>query len=1112
MARYRLSFASKEKILEQSNGEVITAELTNKGKPVLGGLLCPQIFGPLEDDMCSCGKLQGREYRGKTCSKCNVLVGSSKLRWERFGHIILPFPVVNPLAYSTVAALLDISEERLFTMLHTIIFWKLEPTDKGGIITKDGRFKITACANREPNSFCSSIDLFRLFSMIDWNELLIDETVSPNVQAYRRQWLSSGQSWQSLFITVLPVLPPKLRQEMEIPSTNAAPAKKYDHDYTQLYKMILLTCWRCEVVIVYNIPLFNMINVVKLQNDVYNLFFGRVQKRGYKLKHINGIFPSLTKKEGWIRKHMMGKRVDFSSRSVIVPDPQLKFDEIGLPYTVVYELFRYHIIGFLREKYGIRRALSFYRNHTVEADNALKELLPNQFVLLNRQPTLHRHGIMSFTPIITSGKAFHIHPFICAPLGADSDGDTLACHIQISDGAKEEAERMRPQCNMFNSLNSEPLMLPSHEMVIGLYYMTAIDFKQDPVQYRRNLEQLFYMGVIDYRTPIYSGPLLTGGWTKSSRRSPSDFTTCYGRIILEKLFRNTMQIEEPISKASLKNIVSEIYNNGLSQEEIILIYEKLKEISLDVVTKSGFSFGMDDVYAPSRKEKIINTTQEIINSSPVMNISKEEKTQEEIQLWLQTLKEIEDEWIDETDNKNPLRLMIATGARVSQVQASQLVVGKGLQTKKDGNPMLPPVLHSLKDGLTPHEYFSTCSPARRAMAMKKMATPQSGYLCQKLVHLLRDIIITEKDCGSMKGFLLEGKHQQGRIDIYGMKTTWGNYNNEPIMARSPIYCQAHGGLCQLCYGDDPSTRKLVEIGTPVGIRTAQGMSEPGTQASMGQKHMSGKINELSNIPIIRAYEGGQVLLGEDENFFTCFLGKTIFHFPKKYTQIVVENGQNIMPFDILCKYQTEIRSKDISFFLPKLQNHIECVKPKIEAFVAPFTGIIHIEHDNERQTFFIRICHQTNFEMREMGYVSYSTPIWFPHGALVQKGDQLNYGAVNFPTLFDREPDLTARLFIGGLLDLYSEENISPLSINAEMIFRGLSELTYDEKSCIFGLLRFGDEGKRVLYGATQVLRNYPSFLKAMCFGYIKEVLTGGARQGQTTRGLPTEEIMRAYC
>ena len=735
-------------------------------------------------------------------------------------------------------------------LLHNSVYWTKERTSEGGVCIDGVQSKIVIYERKHgrrqwPDIMFSSLDLFYLMSMISWEHVFSDDTVGLASRKIRKQWQASGQSWENLFLTVLPVLPPMLRQETSI-RTRTKSERTYYHSYTDLYRSILFQCEKAVSLPLYGTRRFDCISATHIQREVYNLFWGKMGKRGYKDKHWQGIFPSLTKKDGWVRQHMMGKRVDFSSRTVITPDPSISINQIGLPYKTAYELLRYHIVYALRKQgLNIKEAFREYRQETQAARDILEVLVQNQVVLFNRQPTLFRHGMQAFTPTLTNTNTIGLHPLICAPVGGDFDGDTCVVHLQISPESRKEAnEKMRPRNNMFNTLNSEPLIMPSHEMLLGLFYMSSLDEDQKDVKlhYTSNVDMMFQHGIITHRTPLLGSRLTT-----------------YGRICIQRVFRNAFFIDIPITKNSLRKLINAYYDMTTA-DETLRVCEELKNIGFEYITTVGFSVGMNDMRGPTKE-----TTQ----------------TAKTVEEWLAYLDSLEERWLQETPMYNPVRVMLESGSRISKVQTRQLVIAKGIQTKRDGSPALPPVLRSLSEGLSPHEYWQTCSSSRRSMAAKKTLTWQSGYLLQKLVHLLRDFYIVEEDCQTKEGILFSGKNDtlyRGRTAMTGISLPWSDpipnlYVNEPL--RTPIYCRSYGGICQKCYGQDPSTRYAVEIGTPVGIRSAQALCEVTTQTSMAQKHTSGVMTKSKDIyslipQLQRHIECSKLKYDDDEDYISLY--------------------------------------------------------------------------------------------------------------------------------------------------------------------------------------------------------------------------------------------------
>lgn len=955
--KYKLSFASSEKIKTQAIGEVVTSALwTKEGKTERFGLEDEVLFGPLEDFVCQCSDTpHDTEDWGSKCKKCGVEITTKEKRWERLGYIELPIAVVNPLAYETIGALLGVDTKIIEKLVTTISFFKLHPDPEGPIIFYDGSSYFLKEEEKENNRYkinhvtrdhiISPIGLYKLLQNIDMSTLLSCEEadISSSLQRIRGEWFSSGQRWQDLFIKRLPVKPPMLRQRVEI-STNTGVVdnlsveeiepvvpEKISSDYTTHYQDILKECLKTEILSEHcNIKTINHLQAIKLQCRVHRLFFGYNRKQNNEILEIKGILPSLTGKFGWIRHKVMGKRIDYSGRSGITVDPLCSMDEIGMPYEMAYELFMPHIVGYLRREYNMshREAKHVWQRHETIAYDALDLIVQHEHILLNRQPSLHRASIMAFKPYLHTGRSLKLPPLVCQNFNADYDGDQMACYLPLSKDAKREVkDLMFPKNNVLSQLDSSVTTAPSHEILLGLYFYTCIDEKQESFHITNArcfyVEELIEHEVIKYNTPLWlDNPYLF---------------TCYGRQHLGTILQ--VEVEKPFTKSYLKEKLSESFDN-LGREAFVEALDKIKEIGIQCITQVGFSLGMNDIHTPDNKYEILGDPSS-------------ERTPEE---WLELLGKVHDEF-ENADRSNPLYLMLITGARVNKSQVDQLVVAKGLQTRFDGTITPQPVIHNLKEGLTPHEYWQTCGPARRAMASKKFSTPLGGYFCQKLVHLLRDFYIVQHDCCTSNLF----------------------YNH-----RSPIFCEAKGGICQACFGIDPSTRELVAIGTPIGIRVAQALSEPATQLSLGMKHTSGAVTKL---------EG-------DKN-------------------------------------------KDITGTLPKLMELI---------------NLINITDE---------------------------------------EGTPLQVLPLNE----------AAELFVDTMLTLYNSEGIKPWQINCEMVFRGMSELTYDGST--YSLFRLTNEGERIILSVNGVLRHYPSWLKPMCFGFVKEVLQGAARRGDTSLDVSTEVIMR---
>ena len=718
---------------------------------------------------------------------------------------------------------------------------------------------------------------------------------------------------------------------------------------------------------------------------------------------------------------------------------------------------------------------------------------------MNRAPTLHRIGMLAFKIRLHNGHSCFLHPMVCAPYNADFDGDQMAVHVPIcGDAWRELRDYMMPEDNMLSPLDSSPVIGPSHEMIIGTYYMTKMptaDINDKSLPRFNSILRLIdahERGVIKINQPVVliddDGPRLT----------------CAGRLMIERLFK--LEINEPLTKKALKKLISQAYDI-LSNTALAMALDKLKDMAYKYVTMKGFSVGMTDFHLPSTRQQKMEAAQKFADDLKEKCdnglITEDQRVEGKVRRWMKTIASLQDDFVEEAGDENALVVMLETGARVSMTQVSQLVVAKGVQAKSGGTIIEDPIKNCLMTGVNTFDYFISAYGARKSMADKKTATPKSGYLARRLVNATRDFYISMKDCGNdREGIQLPRKIAVGRTTLSGVLVPRNN-DETLTTVRSPIFCRATRGICAVCYGDDATTRKRVVVGEPVGVIAAQSLTEPCTQMTMKTFHTSGAA-ELKDSPlVIRAAHRGVVTVLENSSpFITCICvngSKYMVH--TELSRVLVKDGQLVREGTPLAVYTSKnLMNQDIGGKLQVLEQYYELTTVKgPEAVVARQEGHVSLVESEDNINIFI------NGELQ--GSVS-ETPVFVHNGEKVRLGQFLSFGEAYIKD-FENDILLSGTVFVRRMLELYAEEGVDSKPVHLEMIFRGMSELVEDPREVgKLGLFRYNEPGIRQVFGVSELGRLYPSWLKAIGFGYSKTSLMRAAIHFATTYDIPTERIM----
>jgi len=901
----KISLARPHDIRSWSFGEVKKPETINYRtfRPEKDGLMCEKIFGPEKDWECSCGKYRGMKYKGMICDRCQVKVTQSKVRRKRMGHIELAAPVVHIWFFkampSRLGALLDMKTSSLEKVIYFQDYVVLDPKDtplkRQQLLTEeeyreakatygDGAFEAEMGAEAV-RKLLLGLDLVTL------SRELREELATTNSKQKKKDLVNrlkiveairdSENKPEWMVLDVIPVIPPDLRPLVMLDSGNFATS-----DLNDLYRRIINRNNRLKKLVDLNAPEVIIRNEKRmLQQSVDALFDNNRCKRPV-LASSNRPLKSLTDmikgKQGRFRENLLGKRVDYSARSVIVVGPTLRLHQCGLPKKIALELYQPFIIRRLKElghADTIKSAKKMLERKDAEVWDILEEVIRNHPVLLNRAPTLHRMGIQAFEPVLVEGNAIKLHPLVCKGFNADFDGDQMAVHLPLSIEAQVEAHTlMLSTNNIFSPANGAPIISPSQDVVMGCYYLTMAlpGRKGEGTVFKdfAEVEIAHVLGKVETHAKI-KVRLPAQRRLKTDAETPSlpgaVIETTVGRVLFNSILPSPMLFYNiPMKSGELARVISDCYQT-LGRRSTIDLLDDMNRIGFSWSTKSGLSFATDDLITPSSKtyQKGVITDGERYNSVlDAWTHAREQITKE-------MMAELEQD-TDAKDNRrsgyvNPIQLMAQSGARGGVEQIRQLAGMRGLMAKPSGKIIEAPIKANFREGLTVLEYFSSTHGARKGLADTALKTADSGYLTRKLADVAQNVVVTMHDCGTTQGIektvIYRGEKvdvsladsirgRVSRADIVHPKTTQVIVHEdglidrkmaaqieelglEKIQVRSPLTCEAPLGVCRLCYGMDLSTGSLVEEGMAVGIIAAQSIGEPGTQLTMRTFHIGG---------------------------------------------------------------------------------------------------------------------------------------------------------------------------------------------------------------------------------------------------------------------------------
>lgn len=939
-----LSLASPDDIRSRSHGEVENAETINyrNHRPDRKGLFCCQIFGPIKDYECLCGKYKRLKHRGVICEKCNVEVTVAKVRRDRMGHIELASPVAHiwflKSLPSRIGALLDMTlrdiERVLYFEAFVVVDPGMTPLEKGQLLSEEACLE--AMDKYGVNEFDARMgaeaiqELLRDLDLVHEIERLREEipttTSETKIKKLTKRlklmeaFLDSGNKPEWMILNVLPVLPPDLRPLVPLDGGRFATS-----DLNDLYRRVINRNNRLKRLLELNAPDIIVRNEKRMLQEAVDALIDNGRRgraiTGSNKRPLKSLADMIKGKQGRFRQNLLGKRVDYSGRSVIVVGPTLRLHQCGLPKKMALELFKPFIFSKLQFRglaTTIKAAKKMVDREISEVWDILEEVIREHPVMLNRAPTLHRLGIQAFEPILIEGKAIQLHPLVCYAYNADFDGDQMAVHVPLTLEAQLEARAlMMSTNNILSPANGEPIIVPTQDVVLGLYYLTRERINApgegmvfaDTLEVRRAYEtsNIHLQARIKVRI---NERLLEDGKEKVQRRMVD---TTVGRSLLYEIFPTGMSFDaanRTMTKKTISGLINDCYR-CVGLKESVIFADQLMYTGFHYATVSGASIGVDDLVVPDDKGEIIRKAEEEVKEIETQYASGlvtfGERYNKVVDIWSHTndlvaramMDKLATEMVNDANGKpvkqesfNSIYMMADSGARGSAAQIRQLAGMRGLMAKPDGTIIETPITANFREGLNVLQYFISTHGARKGLADTALKTANSGYLTRRLVDVAQDLVVTEDDCGTGRGITLMPYIEGGdvveplRERVLGRVTLtdilYPNSNDvffpagtlldedlvdkiekagvDQVQVRSPITCRTRYGICAQCYGRDLGRGAIVNIGEAVGVIAAQSIGEPGTQLTMRTFHIGGAASRTTAINYVEVRAKGKIRL------------------------------------------------------------------------------------------------------------------------------------------------------------------------------------------------------------------------------------------------------------
>ncbi len=944
-SKITISLASPESILERSSGEVLKPETINYRtyKPERDGLFCERIFGPVKDWECHCGKYKRIRYKGIICDRCGVEVTEKKVRRERMGHIQLVVPVAHIWYFRSlpnkIGALLGLQTKKLDMIIYYERYVVIQPGIKSELqvmdfLTEEEYIDIVEALpadnqylpDSDPNKFIAKMGaeaIHDLLARLDLDQISFDlrhKASTETSQQRKQEALKRLQVFESfrdarsrienrpewMITTVVPVIPPELRPLVPLDGGRFATS-----DLNDLYRRVIIRNNRLKRLIEIKAPDVIMRNEKRMLQEAVDSLFDNSRKasavKTESNRPLKSLSDSLKGKQGRFRQNLLGKRVDYSGRSVIVVGPELNLNECGIPKDMASELFKPFIIRKMLER-GIVKTVKSAKRIVDRKDPVVWDILENILkghpVLLNRAPTLHRLGIQAFQPKLVEGKAIQLHPLVCTAFNADFDGDQMAVHVPLGNAAILEAQvLMLASHNILNPANGAPITVPSQDMVLGLYYLTKAR-RNTPEQSVKGAGKRFYSPeevIIAYnegKVDLHAIISVKVDVEENRQIVNKLIDTTVGRVLFNEVVpKGYGFINQLLTKKSLRDIIGTmVKKQGTAAAAHFL--DDIKNLGFQMAFKGGLSFNLKNVKVPTEKEDFIRNAneevEEVMNSYSLGLITNNERYNQIIDIWTHTNSKLTNTVMlnlsQDNQGFNPVYMMLDSGARGSKEQIRQLSGMRGLMAKPQksgatsGEIIENPILSNFKEGLSVLEYFISTHGARKGLADTALKTADAGYLTRRLVDVSQDVVITEKDCGTLRGLTVSALKKSdevvetmydrilGRValhDVYHPRTgelivAGGEEITEDIAdiiekspienveIRSVLTCESKYGVCANCYGRNLASGKLVQKGEAVGVIAAQSIGEPGTQLTLRTFHVGGAAHNISTMSKIEA--------------------------------------------------------------------------------------------------------------------------------------------------------------------------------------------------------------------------------------------------------------------
>ncbi len=940
----RIGLASPEMVRAWSFGEVKKPETINYRtfKPERDGLFCAKIFGPVKDYECLCGKYKRLKHRGVICEKCGVEVALSKVRRERMGHVKLASPVAHiwflKSLPSRIGLLLDMTLRDIERILYFESFVVTDPgmttLEKGQLLTDEQYYEAMEEWSDEFEARMGAEAVQELMKDMDVEAEAIrlrEEIPQTNSETKLKKlskrlklleaFVESGNKPEWMVMDVLPVLPPDLRPLVPLDGGRFATS-----DLNDLYRRVINRNNRLKRLLDLNAPDIIVRNEKRMLQEAVDALLDNGRRgraiTGSNKRPLKSLADMIKGKQGRFRQNLLGKRVDYSGRSVIVVGPTLKLHQCGLPKKMALELFKPFIFGKL-ERRGlattIKAAKKMVERETAEVWDILAEVIREHPILLNRAPTLHRLGIQAFEPVLIEGKAIQLHPLVCAAYNADFDGDQMAVHVPLTLEAQLEARTlMMSTNNILAPANGEPIIVPSQDVVLGLYYMTRerVNAKGEGMVFAdvKEVQRAYDSKNVELQARIKVRITDSGQDEEGNTVASTEIIdTTVGRVLLFNILPEGLpfsMVNQKMSKKPISQIINACYRN-VGLKETVIFADQLMYTGYRYSTMSGSSIGVNDFEIPDEKAKIIDQANsevaEIESQFASGLVTQGEKYNKVIDIWSRAndivaksmMKGLSSETVinkegeeEEQESFNSVYVYADSGARGSPAQIRQLAGMRGLMARPDGSIIETPITANFREGLSVSQYFTSTHGARKGLADTALKTANSGYLTRRLVDISQDLVITEQDCGTRQGLTMTpiieggdiiaplGDRVLGRVlaaDVVHNETgeviaATGTLIDErmvdkletqgvdQVYVRSPITCETHFGICSLCYGRDLARGHLANVGEAVGVIAAQSIGEPGTQLTMRTFHIGGAASRATASDSVQVKNAGTIHL------------------------------------------------------------------------------------------------------------------------------------------------------------------------------------------------------------------------------------------------------------